>query len=271
MTKEKKEVQSNQKLSPEEIQSIQESPPRGIRIIQESKETSNFVGAIEKMASNPDINVVKLEKIIDMQERILDRNAKQAFNAAMTRAQNRIKLVVAKSKNDQTHSNYAKLGDILRTTKPVYTEEGFGLMFYEEDSPKENHIRVAVDVMHTDGYTLTRHVDVAVQTKGIAGKPMMTQIHGEGSAFSYGRRYLTCLIFNIPIGDDDDGNAAGVEYISENQLAEIASLIDERDVNIKKFLAYIKAESLETILAKDFNTVKTALESKKVVTGKENG
>jgi hypothetical protein len=37
----------------------------------------------------------------------------------------------------------------------------------------------------------------------------MTRTHATGSAFSYGKRYLLIGMFNLAIGDDDDGNAAG--------------------------------------------------------------
>lgn len=180
-------------------------------------EPDPFLAMIERLAARPEVDPDKIQKFIDMQERILDRNAKQAFNAAMTKAQNKIELVVARSKNEQTRSMYAKLKQILIETKPIYTTEGFALMFYEGETLKENHTRVCVDIMHNEGHTEKRWGDFAVQTKGMAGNPMMTLIHGEGSAFSYGRRYLTCMIFNIPTGDDDDGNSAGggVEKITK--------------------------------------------------------
>ena len=178
-------------------------------------EQQSFFATIERLSMRPDVDVSKIKQIMEIQEHILDRNAEQAFNAAMTKAQSRIELVVAKSKNDQTHSTYADLKTVLLSAKPVYTAEGFSLMFYEGETTVDNHKRVCVDIMHEMGHTKQRYGDFAIQTTGIAGKSMMTQIHGEGSAFMYGRRYLTCMIFNIPTGDDDDGNAAGSPSLFE--------------------------------------------------------
>ena len=192
----------------------------------------SFFAAMERFAVNPNVDPAKIKQFMDMQEHILDRNAKQAFNASMTKAQNKIELVVAKKVNDQTKSKYANLKEILINTKPVYTEAGFSLMFYEGETTKEDHKRVCVDIMHNEGHTETRYGDFAIQTTGIAGKAMMTQIHGEGSAFSYGRRYLTCMIFNIPTGDDDDGNAAEKKeskFTTEKQKKEIKSLFKTLD------------------------------------------
>jgi len=230
--------------------------------IQYNREKT-FLSTIERLASNPDVDVAKIKQFMEMEEHVLDRNAAQAFNAAMTKAQNKIELVIAKSKNEQTHSTYADLKAVLLSAKPVYTAEGFSLMFYEGDTTKENHKRVCVDIMHEMGHTKQRYGDFAIQTTGIAGKSMMTQIHGEGSAFSYGRRYLTCMIFNIPTGDDDDGNAAGeIQYITDAMQKEINDLIKSTKADKAKVLKYLKSESVEKILLSDYGKAKVAFEAK---------
>ena len=231
---------------------------------------ADFFTAIERLAVNPDVDVAKIQQILDMQEQVLNRNARQAFNAAMMRAQSRIELIAENRTNQQTHSDYADLTAILLKAKPIYTSEGFSLMFYEGETSKENHKRVYVDIMHEQGHTETRYVDLAIQTTGIAGKAMMTQIHGEGSAFSYGRRYLTCMIFNIPTGDDDDGNRAGSEpaYITDKQLSTITDMINAKNVNESKFLTFMGCESLEKIPADQYAQAMTALRAAR---GEKNG
>ena len=234
---------------------------------------ADFFTAIERLAVNPDVDVAKIQQILDMQEQVLNRNARQAFNAAMTRAQSRIELVIKNRKNTQTNSTYADLTAILLEVKPIYTSEGFSLMFYEGETPKENHKRVYVDIMHEQGHTETRYGDFAIQTTGIAGKTMMTQIHGEASAFMYGRRNLTCMIFNIPTGDDDDGNRAGrlTSYVNEVQLSTIIDMINDLEVNEARFLQYLETESgrkigsLEEIPADQYEVAMEALRAKKKV------
>jgi len=189
----------------------------------------------------------------------------------MTKAQNKTELVVARSKNEQTHSMYAKLKQILIETKPIYTAEGFSLMFYEGDTPKENHTRVCVDIMHNQGHTEKRWGDFAVQTTGIAGKAMMTLIHGQGSTFSYGRRYLTCMIFNIPTGDDDDGNAGGgsIECVSKGEVVAMKKIIKDKKFDESLVMTYVKTiagdqvDKLEDIPKKHFKEIHLALKNKK--------
>lgn len=45
--------------------------------------------------------------------------------------------------------------------------------------------------------------------KGAKGGDVMTKTHAAGSAMSYGQRYLLKMIFNLAVGDDDDGQKAG--------------------------------------------------------------
>jgi len=248
-----------------EERDIQKFEGRSTPPVPEVIQADPFLMMIERLASRPDIDPDKIKQFMDMQERILDRNAKQAFNAAMMRAQNKIELVVAKEDNEQTKSKYADLKAVLIKAKPVYTKEGFSLMFYEGETTKENHKRVCVDIMHEQGHTEKRYGDFAIQTTGIAGKAMMTQIHGEGSAFMYGRRYLTCMIFNIPTGVDDDGNAAGgstVEYITLDQQTEINDAIADLYADGgKKFLEFLEVESVETIPLKKYKEALAALKT----------
>jgi hypothetical protein len=227
-----------------------------------------FLELIERLATNPDADVEKIQRIMDMQNQVYERDAEQAFNSAMGRVQNQIDLVVGKKYNDQTKSHYADLKSILLKTKEVYTTEGFSLMFYEGATDKPGHTRVCVDIMHGQGHTKQRYADIAVQTTGIAGKSMMTLVHGEGSAFSYGRRYLTCMIFNIPTGDDDDGNAAGVEYISEEQKKALVKEMSKRKIDVKKFTEHLKIKSVDELPVKRFNEAMKAAQSKPIPTGK---
>lgn len=223
------------------------SPPAPLPALPEE----SFFTIIERLTSqgaDPDT----IEKFMNMQERILDRDAKQAFNLSMTRAQSQIDVVIADSWSKQTESRYAKLKKILKDIKPIYTSEGFSLMYYELETSREGQKKIGVDIMHSQGHTEKRFGYFSIQTTGIAGRTMMTQIHGEGSTISYGRRYLTCMIFNVPVGDDDDGVAAGAgEDINETQLETIKGLIKTLNVDEAKFLEFLGKAVGRTIEAAD--------------------
>jgi hypothetical protein len=208
---------------------------------------SPFEGVIRSLAENPQVDVDKLKQIMEMQEHILDRNAEQAFNAAMVRAQDEMPTVPKDRKNTQTSSMYSAYETILKYCKPIYTKYGFSIMFYEGDAKHDGEIRIMADVMHEQGHTKTRYVDVPIDSSGIKGTVNKTNTHAKGSSVSYGRSYLMRMIFNIPTGDDDDGNAASVQYITESQAADLKSVCDELKIDMKKFLSYLRVESIEKI------------------------
>jgi hypothetical protein len=229
----------------------------------------NFLDTIERLASNPAVDVEKIQRIMDMQEQIITREAKRAYNDAMFRAQQKMPIVGKKESNTQTHSKYAGYDEILKQCQPIYTAEGLSVTFYQghgttEDPLKEGHNRIMADVMHKDGYTKTFHADIPVETTGAKGGVLMTLTHATGSAFSYGRSYLMRLIFNIPTGDDDNGNGAGgvITYISDKELHTITDMILAKEANQAKFLEYMGVDLLEHIKSSDFKKAMEALRAK---------
>ena len=52
-------------------------------------------------------------------------------------------------------------------------------------------------------------------------------------------------------------------YINEDQLIEIQDLLNETNADVKKFLAYVKAESVEKILASSYGKALAGLKAKK--------
>lgn len=193
-----------------------------------SAETQAIMSMIEQVALNPDADVEKLRAVMDMKMQMFDRGAEIEFNAAMSRAQAEMTPVIAASQNTQTNSKYAKLEKIIAEISPIWTRHGFALTFGTGDCPKEGWYRVECEVSHSAGHSKKYHADLPPDMSGIAGKTNKTAIHGFGSTTSYGRRYLTCLVFNIAIkGEDNDGNAPkpktnpGQEPLTQQQLKNL--------------------------------------------------
>lgn len=221
-----------------------------------------------RMAVTGGADLSKLEKLLELQKQWEDRQAEKIYNEDMAVVHQNIQSVVKTKKNPMTNSRYADLNQIIVQTKDVYAKEGFSVSFYEGDNAPEGHIRVMVDVQHRLGHKQTRHYDVPFDGKGIKGNVNMTAIHAKASSISYGRRYLMCMIFNIPTGDDNDGNtteAVVVEKLDENKLKIIRDLIQSTETDEVKFLEYMEVETLEDILKTDYIKAKTALEAKKKV------
>lgn len=206
-----------------------------------------------------------LSRLLDLQERVMDRNAEQAFAASMVAVQSSISPVHRSAYNSQTRSYYARYEDMHKAIAPVYTSNGFVLMFGEEDSPLENNRRIICDVMHRLGHSRRYHIDVPIDNKGMKGTPNKTETHGAMSSASYGRRALEAMIFNVVFTDqDDDGNAAAIqEFITAQQAADLRALAQEVGADEARFLRYLRADAFESILAQHYDRAVSALEQKR--------
>jgi hypothetical protein len=170
-------------------------------------ETAAIMDMIEQIALNPNADVEKLRAVMDMKMMMFNRGAEIEFNAAMAKVQQEIEPVARESHNSQTKSTYAKLESIIQACSPVWTAHGFALSFGSGDSTKPGYYRITCTCSHTAGHSVEYFADLPEDVAGIAGTTNKTKIHGFGSTMSYGRRYLTCLIFNIAlVNEDNDGN-----------------------------------------------------------------
>lgn len=184
----------------------------GVQVAPTQNEASAIIQVIERAAMNPDVDIDKMERLLQMQERILDRNAEQGFNQAMSKAQTDMRPVVRDASNEQTRSRYARLETIDRQIRPVYTNCGFSLSFGTDDCPLEGHIRITCDVSHTGGHSKRYKADMPLDMNGMKGNQNKTATHAHGSTMSYGRRYLTLMIFNVAMAQEDDDGAAATQH-----------------------------------------------------------
>ena len=237
-------------------------------LVEIKPEESQMVSMIERMAMSPDVDVEKLERLMAMQEKMLDREAEQAYTMAMVAVQSNIQAVTRDKINPQTHSKFVSLEAMKKVVVPVYTQEGFALSYGEGESTKENSVRVTCKVMHSGGHSENFFYDCPIDDKGIAGKVNKTPTHGKASAVTYGERYILKLIFNITIQDeDDDGNAAShiVEYIDEDMVNILHSKLTENEIDEKKFYSWLKrdlkVDGLENISMQAYKTVTARIDS----------
>ena len=170
-------------------------------------DTASLIHVIAAAASNPAVDVEKMERLWAMHEKLKNRADEEAFNAAMNKAQSEMGRVSVDAANQQTRSTYATYGQLDKAVRPIYTRHGFSISFNEGEGAPEGHARILAYVSHSAGHTRTYKADIPNDGKGAKGGDVMTKTHATGSAHSYGRRYLLKDIFNIAIGEEDnDGN-----------------------------------------------------------------
>jgi hypothetical protein len=164
------------------------------------------VTMFERLATNPDVDVAKLEKLIAMQERILAHDAKAAFDAAFSEMQGEIPIVSEKGEilvKGELRSTYAKNEDIQRVVKPILQKHGFALRFRNEVL-EGGKLKVIGILSHRSGHSESDEFVTKADDSG-----SKNDIQAIGSARSYGQRYTTLALLNIATeGEDDDGTTA---------------------------------------------------------------
>jgi len=184
-------------------------PAPALPLQADNTEAAKLTRAIIAAAKNPEIQMDKMERLLDLHERITAKEAEQQFNMAMVSAQAQMVRIAADAVNPQTRSRYASYGQLDRHLRPLYTSSGFSLSFDEGEGAPEGCVRVVCYVAHIGGHTRTYHCDMPADGKGPKGGDVMSRTHAVGSGKSFGKRYLLKDIFNVAVGeDDDDGNAA---------------------------------------------------------------
>lgn len=172
-----------------------------------TRQADSYLSMIERVSTDPAFDVAKFEALLNAREREMRRVAENAFNDAMNRAQGKMRPIAADAENPQTKSKYASYAKLDMAIRPIYSDEGFGISFDTEDSPKGPDWERVLAYVTNAGWSRTYRIDIPADGKGAKGGDVMTKTHAVGAGVSYGMRYLLKMIFNIAVGEDDqDGN-----------------------------------------------------------------
>lgn len=233
-------------------------------------ESTALVAMIERAARDPSVDIEKMERLFLMHEKMQARASEAAYNAAMAAAQAEIAPVAKNKANEHTKSRYADLYAIADQVMPTIHGHGFGLSFFECPSDKPGHQGIECRVSHAAGHSETHRFNIPVDAAGSQGKVNKTATQAYGSTFTYGRRYATCGVFNIAIGDND-GNAQKEPDtgLTEEQEDQLRTALDEANTDIAAFCAYFKISKFADLPASKLADALTALRKKKAEAAKK--
>lgn len=224
---------------------------------------ANIAQLVIAAAQDPATDPAKAREFLSLLGDIQKQQAEAAFNVAMMEAQDEIKPVVRDAENSHTHSKYARLETIDARIRPIYAKHGFSLSFNSAEPRSKDAVRVLCDVRHIAGYAKTYELEGDIDVSGAKGTSNKTSIQGLGSSVSYLRRYLTLMIFNVTLTDEDnDGNGFG--QISEERAQHLRLLVDQLDDTQKdRFYRFMgNIADVSEIQARDFPRALQALNSK---------
>ena len=175
-----------------------------------AQESAALMSIIERVASDPNSDITKLEKMLDMQERVLNRNAEQQFTADMAAMQAEMPRVYKLASGHNT--TYARLEDINDTIRPVLQKYGFAVTFNINQN-ESRLVKITAILSHRGGYKQDASILLPLDVSG-----KKNDVQSVGSTITYGRRYALCTLLNISTGDDTNGFKLG-----ENAATEAAT------------------------------------------------
>lgn len=225
-----------------------------------------IISVIERAATNPNVDIDKMERLLEMQERIMQRDARAAFASALAEMSPNLPAIVErggiKDRNGNVQSTYALWEDINDAIKPVLAKHGFALSF--RTGRDEGQISVTGVLSHREGHSEETTITLPHDSSG-----SKNAVQAVGSSTSYGKRYTAGLLLNLTSrGEDDDGNAGGSgPVITDDQADTIRKLIDTTGTKINAFLEYIDAPSVADIPAAKFQAAMKALLAKQQKAG----
>ena len=214
---------------------------------------------IDKAANSKDVDVQKMQQLLDMQERIMSKNAEIAFNQAMTRLQPKLPAIKKDAKirhNDKLISTYAKYEDIDRIIRPLYIAEGFSVSFNSHKNADGSVTYYGI-LAHVDGHSRTAEIDLPADTSGAKNA-----VQAKGSTMTYAQRYLVGMLFNLVFTDMDDDAHKANEPVSDSQAAEIEKLLSDSGSDKDRFLKFMKVNDVSEILMSDYQKATTMLKAK---------
>lgn len=222
-----------------------------------------MVRMIERVASDETVSIERLERMMEMKERLDDKEAARQFNEALAACQAEMPIIAKNAANDQTRSKYATLSAIYATAKPIVASHGLSFSTFPATSEKPDHLGVRWTLRHTSGHVESDVAEIPVDNKGAKGTVNKTGTHAFGSSNTYARRYLFCMIFDVAVGEDDDGNTGGgkpTKLISDEQYITLRDTVGELGLNEETICRVEGIQKLMELPASKFQHVMRRLD-----------
>lgn len=236
----------------------QHSPSSAALEAHPTADSTAIIQVIERAALNPDVDIDKMERLLQMQERVMDRQAMMAYSAAMAAMQTELPSI---EERGQTNNGcYATLEDIVDTVRPILQKHGFAVSFRIQT--QERGIQVTGVLMHKDGH---REETSMLLPADMSGNKNAVQAFG--SSTSYGKRYVLCALLNITTrGQDDNGQTstrAAVKRVTAFQAGQIQRLISQCPATTQEWFSGKYGAAVQVPQA-DFDKLRASLTKRAV-------
>lgn len=212
-----------------------------------------------QLAVQQDLDVDKLEKLLQLQREWEKDQARKAFSAAMAAFKTEAIHISKDKPNAQYGSRYTSIGNLVETVTPFLGQHGLSAAW---DVDQSNGIVVTCTITHSMGHSQSVSMQVPPDKSG--SKNPIQEIK---SAITYAR----CCTFECATGlatrdeavnPDDDGNGAGPSSFNVREHCEwIANAKDPAELS--KLYENAKKAALEARNSPALRTIAAAKDKRK--------
>ena len=206
----------------------------------------------------------EISKMMDLNDRNDAKLAKMAFDKAMAEFKRNPPKVYKDKVNKQFDSDYVSIGNMVTTVNEAMGKYGLNARWEFPESKDAASITCTCILAHEQGHEVRVTLSGPVDTSG-----SKNPLQGRKSA----RTYLKLETFEAVTGmaseegnvDDDANSTGGINVISEDQVNEIHAKITDNDLDMNKFMGWLKksmkCDSIESIPEQAFKTVMSSIDA----------
>lgn len=214
---------------------------------QESETTTSIESALIQIVQRTDIDPERLEKFLDLQIKMENRQAERAFNDALAAFQGECPVITKNKKTSFTSKSgsttaydYAPLDEIISVIKPIMAKHGLSYAFDLAEGDMTS--KLLTTIFHRDGFSKT--YTYAFDT--IHDDARMNSSQRRKSSLTYAKRAgLENALGLVTTGEDDDARRATNSPITPEQIAQIKDLMPKASVTEAQFFDKFKLTSYD--------------------------
>lgn len=225
----------------------------------EIKKDISMQDALIAIVQRNDIDPDRLEKFLDLQIKMENRQAEKAFTEALSGFQGECPIITKKKKVSfgTTKYDYAPLDEIIFIIKPLLSKYGLSYSF---DIKSEDKLAVMITtIYHKEGFSKT-----SFYAFDALGEGSMNQSQKRKSATTYAKRAgLENALGIVTAGEDDDANRAIDTEVTDEQIKQIKDLMIASSVTDEMFLGKYKIQKFKELSSYDAKAAIFALKVRK--------
>ena len=225
----------------------------------------SILEVIANVAKDPNANLSTMERLVELQFRIMDEERTQALNSALARLEPKIQTLVkskagAATKGGQVKFYYTPYEDIDRMLRPALRECGLSLSFTTRIVGAGCYLVAAVQEVSKGGIREAMLPYMPDTNDQLSGPQKVS------SGLSYAQRRAVALLFNLVFaGEDDDAQFAGA--ITATEVGTVERLLTECAIDRPAFAEYLVKEcgvrDIALIPASSFKEIESKLKQRK--------